>query len=133
MSTALRLDDALVREAELEARLSKRTTPKQIEFWAEIGRVVAGELDPRDLIALTQGFARLRVEAAPGRQVDPDAVFASVRRERAAGSLPRRVTRAAVVYEASQTHPGQLDRVLPDGTRETGSFRDGEFHPSARR
>lgn len=133
MSTPLRLDDALVRQAELEARLSKRTTPKQIELWAEIGRVVVDELDQRDLVALTQGFVRLRVETTPSGPVDAEAVFAAVQSDRASGALADRVTRATVYYEASRTRPGLLDRVLPDGTRETGSFRDGEFLPVAPR
>ncbi len=36
--SALRLNPELVYEAELDARIQKRTTPKQIEYWAEIGK-----------------------------------------------------------------------------------------------
>ncbi len=131
MSTALRLDDDLIREAELEGRLNKRTTPKQIEFWADIGKQVAELVNPGDLIAVKQGFARLQVKSAPSTPVEPDEVFEALERDRANERLSALVTRASVYYEASRTQPGLLDRVRPDGTRETGHFRSGEFIPAA--
>jgi len=131
MATPLRLSDELVREAELEGRLSKRTTPKQIELWAEIGKQVAGLLKPGDLVAITQGFARLRVEATASQPVDPEEVLATVEQDRASGRLSAGVTRAPAYYEASRSHPGLLDRVQSDGTRETGRFHEGHFVPMA--
>src|SRR5690606_40635579 len=62
MATAIRIDDKLVREASAEAQLQRRSTPKQIEYWAEIGRIVAGEVSAEDLISIAQGNRRVRVE-----------------------------------------------------------------------
>nr|BBJ04579.1 hypothetical protein YBY_24280 [Marinobacter nauticus] len=42
MATAIRIDDKLIREALAEAQVQRRSAPKQIEYWAEIGRIVAG-------------------------------------------------------------------------------------------
>ncbi len=40
MATSVRLDDNFVEEAQLYAAVTKRSIPKQIEHWAEIGKIV---------------------------------------------------------------------------------------------
>ena len=130
MSIAMRLNDELVHEAEAEALIHKRTAPKQIEYWAQIGKSVARNATASDLLALMQGFARVQVKHNPSVPVNPDEVFAAVEQARQDGSLSRAVNRAQVRYEASQTHPGMLDRVLSNGHRDTGHFRHGEFSPA---
>lgn len=127
MSIALRLNNELVHEAEAEALIHKRTAPKQIEYWAQIGKSVARNASANDLLALMQGFARVQVNHIPSAPVNPDEVFAAVEQARKDGSLSRAVNRARVSYEASLTHPGLLDRVLPNGHRDSGHFRNGEF------
>ena len=129
MSIPIRLDDNLVREAELEGISHKRTPPKQIEYWAEIGRAVAYNLSSGDLLKLMQGFADVRVESRPSVNADPAEVFAALERDRQDGSLAQGVTQSKVWYEASKQKPGMLDRVQADGSRETGHFRNGEFVP----
>lgn len=39
MATSVRLDDKFVGEAQVYAEIHKRSVPKQIEYWAEIGRI----------------------------------------------------------------------------------------------
>jgi hypothetical protein len=129
MSTPIRLDDNLVREAELEGISHKRTPPKQIEYWAEIGKAVAHNLSSSDLFNLMQGFADIRIEARPSVNADPAEVFTALERDRQDGTLAQVVTQAKVWYEASKNNPGMLDRVQADGSRETGRFRNGEFVP----
>jgi len=130
MSIALRLNDDLVHEAETEALLNKRTAPKQIEYWAQIGKSVARNASASDLLALMQGFARVQVNHIPSAPVNPDEVFAAVEQARQDGTLRHAVSRSQVIYETSQTHPGLLDRVLPNGRRHSGHFRNGEFIPA---
>jgi len=129
MSIAIRLDEHLVREAETEALLHRRSTPKQIEYWAEIGRLVTDRVSANDLLGLVQGVAEVRVEFLPSSPVDADAVFAAVDEAREDGGLSREVSGAAVRYEASPGRPGLLDRILADGRRESGRFRNGQFIP----
>jgi len=129
MSIALRLDDALVQEAETEALLQRRSIPKQIEYWAQIGRVVTRTLSNNELLALTQGLAEVRLSPLPSPPVDAEAVFAAVEQARASGGLSSEVSRAELRYEASLAHPGLLDRVSADGQRQSGRFRDGAFIP----
>ena len=59
MTTAVRLDDTLVRHAAAEGAVHRRSTPKQIEYWAEIGRAVAGDVSAEDLIAILQGIGQV--------------------------------------------------------------------------
>ena len=127
MASPMRLDAALVRAAEAQGRLEKRSTPRQIEYWAELGRQLAGELSLEDVLAVRQGLARVRVEAVEVGPVDSDEVFARVDELREDVGLYEAVTEAPVHFEPSRSRPGMLDRVYPDGRRETGVFRDGEF------
>jgi len=129
MSIALRLSDDLVREAEVEALIHKRSSPKQIEYWAQIGKLVARSASSSELLALLQGFAKVEVNPLPTTPLDAGHIFATVDKARAQGGLTGVVSNAYVRYEASQSQPGFLDKVSPGGVRETGHFRNGEFTP----
>lgn len=127
MASPIRLDTALVRAAEAEGRLEKRSTPRQIEYWAELGQRLAAELSMEDVLAVRQGLARVRVEPVEAAPVTPDEVFARVEELRESGALYEAVTGADFHYEPSRSKPGMLDKVHRDGRRETGTFHDGEF------
>lgn len=129
-SNPLRLDAALVDAASAVAARHKRTVPRQIEHWAELGRVLEAMVDPAALLALQQGLARLVIEMAPSRPVDPSEVFANLERAREEGSLPQQASEARVRYQASAAVPGRLEQVHADGRRVIGDFRGGEFVPS---
>ena len=127
MSTAVRLDDQLIRAAEAEALSQKRSPPKQIELWAELGKRVAGSISSNDLNSILSGYAVVKVEPIATTPIDPATVFATVNRTRGDESLANMVSEASVRYEVSNKHPGLLDKVLADGTRETGYFSNGAF------
>ena len=127
MASPLRLDPRLVEQAEVEGRLHKRTVPKQIEYWAELGKSVQQVIDPETLVAITQGLVKVNLEPVVSFAADPDEVFEALARDRQEGRLSAEVTGASVYYEASRTHPGLLDRVSESGVRETGKFHNGEF------
>ena len=46
MATSVRLDDEFVDAAQVYAEATKRSTPKEIEHWAEIGRIAEDNPDP---------------------------------------------------------------------------------------
>lgn len=127
MSTPLRVKDGLFQDAEAEGSLMNRSAAKQVEFWAELGKRVAHSVSPTDMLALMQGIAEVQVEVAAPERVDPDQVFAAVDKARSSGQLGQQITRGHTYYEASLTAPGLLDRVTPDGQRQTGRFENGEF------
>jgi hypothetical protein len=62
MSNPLRLNPELIAAAERASLLQKRSIPKQIEFWASIGKAVENVIDYSDIFAILQG-----VEANPHR------------------------------------------------------------------
>jgi hypothetical protein len=45
MATSVRLDDGLVQDAQVYASAEMRFIPKQIEHWAQIGRIAEDNLD----------------------------------------------------------------------------------------
>ncbi len=129
MSIPLRLSDDLVHEAETEALLTKRSVPKQIEYWAAIGKAVAHTASNNDLLALVQGLAEVHIAPRNIGPIDADAIFAAVDQARESGALRRVISQAPLRYEASLTHPGLLDRIDAAGRRATGRFHNGEFIP----
>jgi len=128
MASPLRLSAALVEAAEKEGALQKRSAPKQIEFWAELGKAVDGVIDAADVVAVIQGLRKIKVEPVKSMAVDSRDVFDSLETIRESGGLAEKVTSAAVYYEASLSRPGLLDRVSSrTGERQTGQFHKGVF------
>ena len=127
MTTAVRLDDSLVRHAAAEGAVNRRSTPKQIEYWTEIGRAVADDVSAEDLIAILQGIRKVRVEPVVAESVSSDELWAEVDAARGSGELERSISRGRTVYQASGDKPGYLEAIYPDGSREVGEFRNGRF------
>jgi hypothetical protein len=124
----MRLDADLVEAAKREGSIKKRSAPKQIEFWAELGKAVEHVLDYNDIFAVIQGLKKVKVESVESVAVDPADVFNSLEDERKSKKLAQKVTSAAIYFEASRGQPGLLDRVnTATGERQTGRFYNGEF------
>lgn len=127
-TSPIRLNPSLIAAAEREGMVQKRSTPKQIEFWADLGRAVEQVIDLSDVLAIRQGLKRLKLEHVESVTVDPDDLFNDLEERSQTGSLSDDVTESAVYFEASKGHPGLLDRVdLATGSRQTGQFRNGAF------
>lgn len=127
-TSPIRLNPLLIAAAEREGMVQKRSTPKQIEFWADLGRAVEHVIDFSDVLAVRQGLKRLKLENVESVAVDPKDVFADLEKRTQGGSLANDVTASPVYFEASKGHPGLLDRVdLTTGSRQTGQFRNGTF------
>lgn len=127
-TSPLRLDSTLVAAAKREGTINKRSAPKQIEFWAELGKAVEQVLDFNDIFAVIQGLKRVKVESVKSEAVDPTDIFNSLEVSRKSEKLAEKVTSAAFYFEASRRRPGLLDRVnTATGERQTGRFYNGEF------
>jgi len=124
----LRLNQELVSAAERAGMVQKRSVPKQIEFWATLGKAVENVLDYSDIFAILQGLKKINVEPVDPVGVAPEDVFAALEKQRDDGNLSEHVTKATIYYEASRSHPGLLDQVnSATGERKTGQFTNGEF------
>ena len=80
MTIPLRLDDDLVSAAAQVGSIQKRTTRKQIEFWAELGKAVEPLLDITDVYAIIQGLKKINVEPVTSTPVASNDVFNSLER-----------------------------------------------------
>ncbi len=127
-TSPMRLDSALVTAARREGSINKRSAPKQIEFWAELGKAVEQVLNYNDIFAVIQGLKKVKVESVKSVPVDPADIFSSLEDRRKSGELAEKVTSAAIYFEASRKLPGLLDRVnTVTGERQTGRFHNGEL------
>jgi hypothetical protein len=61
--------------------------------------------------------------------MNPEQAFEVLERERLSGRLAKAVSSASLRYQASQTKPGWLEQITPDGRRRLGRFRNGVFEP----
>lgn len=130
-SSPVRLEADLMAAAKLSGSLFKRSASEQIEYWASIGRNVADILNPNVLLDITNGVAKLKVEAVEFDGVDADAVFENLESDRTEGKLEDSLgTISGVRYQASETHKGFLEQISPDGKVVTGKFNLGEFIPA---
>ena len=77
-TSPIRLNPSLIAAAEREGMVQKRSTPKQIEFWADLGRAVEHVIDFSDVLAVRQGLKRLKLENVESVAVDPEDVFADL-------------------------------------------------------
>lgn len=131
MSMPIRLDQNLVRLAAAEAALNHRSTPRQIELWAELGQLIAGKISSEDLLALTQGLMELRAERIKNAPVDTDSLWRQLESDRRSGALAQGVKSNRIVYQAHPDHPGYLEEIKPDGSRRVGRFQNGRFVESS--
>lgn len=130
-SSPVRLERDLMEAAKATGALFHRSSAEQIEYWADLGRRLSGVLDPAVMLALKAGFATLSVEQVTPKEINPDDVFANLKRKSADGALSTAIAGQNVRYQASKTCPGMLDRVSPDGSIEVGEFINGTFNPIA--
>lgn len=122
-SSPIRIDAALLDSAAAEASREHRTPPKQIEYWANLGRAVDGLLSRAEIVALRAGL--LHLEPSSSGPVDPDEVFGHVERDR--DQFAQELTLSGVAYQASRSRPGYLEAVYPDGRVVIGLFENGQF------
>lgn len=65
MAISVRLDDDFVEDVKIHSAASHRTVPKQIEYWAKIGRIV--EDNPDLPYSFIQDVLLAREEVAAGK------------------------------------------------------------------
>ena len=130
-ASPVRLQQDLMQAATVAGERQHRSAAEQIEYWASIGRSVGNQVDADSLLAISTGLARLKVEAVSAPTLNPDEVFAALEHEREAGTLASSVTNSPVRYQASTSHPGQLEQISTDGQVVVGQFSKGVFTPMA--
>ena len=128
-ASPVRLQQELMQSATLAGARHHRSAAEQIEYWATLGRQVAGVLDPDKLLDVLSGLAAVRVEPVTTAAVAPEQAFAALEQQRRSGQLSGAVSSAALRYQASTAHLGFLEEIASDGRRRLGQFRHGVFEP----
>ena len=128
-TSPVRLQQELMQSATLAGARHHRSAAEQIEYWATLGRQVAGVLDPDKLLDVLSGLAAVRVEQVTTAAVGAEQAFAALEQQRRSGQLSGAVSSAALRYQASTAHPGFLEEIASDGRRRLGQFRHGVFEP----
>jgi len=126
-ASPVRLESNLMNEAKVAGSVLHRSAAEQIEYWANIGRKVSKVIDPETLLALNAGLVKIAVTETPQVIADPEAVFASLDRDRDSGALSEAISAKDIRYQASTAQPGLLEQVHPDGQILVGQFVNGEF------
>ena len=129
-NSPVRLDAALMEEATQAGRLFHRSAAETIEYWASLGKRLQRLIDPEILLEIQAGALQIDVKPVQVGRVAPESVFASIEARRASGELNSFRARDKPVYQASQSHPGLLEQIMPDGTVSVGSFVEGQFRPA---
>ncbi|QIL91265.1 hypothetical protein GNX18_16840 [Microbulbifer sp. SH-1] len=129
-ASPIRLDQDLMDSAAHAALIESRSVAEQIEYWARIGRVASRFLTPSDITLLVTGGVQLTLKVKPYVTPDPKQVFDAVEAAQNSGDLASSVTGASVRYQASKTHPGELERIDDLGKVTVGTFQGGKFQPT---
>ncbi len=125
---SIRLNTDLIFQAQSAAAVQCRSIPNQVEYWANLGRVISSVIGIEDAFAILQGLKYLRIEPTQTISIDSDTVFNNLEADRAKGFVDKPITSAPFYFEASQKMPGLLDRVNSQtGERKTGKFVTGKF------
>jgi hypothetical protein len=118
ISQPVKLSDEFVLDARLAAEVWGRSLAGQIEFWAQLGRVIEPLLSGTKALALRQsGKAKPISECL--RSVDSSEGRRRVAEYLAAQPFPP--------FEAAAGRADLLVRIEADGTRTVGRFVDREF------
>ena len=125
---SIRLNTDLISHAQSAAAVQCRSIPNQVEYWANLGRIISSVIGIEDAFAIIQGLKKLRVESTVTAPIDSDTVFNNLEADRAKRFVDKAITSAPFYFEASQKRPGLLDRVdSVTGERKTGRFANGKF------
>lgn len=116
MQKPIRLNDTLVADAELYGAIEHRSAPKQLEYWASLGKLVAAKLKPEDSLALLQGFLDVRLVESDPTDFEMDDILGSLEADRSSRTLANAVSESAFRYGIDPANPKQLVRMDRKGT-----------------
>ena len=126
-ASPIRLQKDLMDDAALTGKRYHRSASEQVEYWASIGRRISDVIDPDTLLSVAAGLVRVQVEPVYGQAINPELVFQNLERERKQGTLADKITTSAIKYQASNAHPGYLERIDENNCTTIGQFKEGKF------
>ena len=118
MSQPVKLSDELVLDARHASEVTDRTIAGQIEYWAQLGRVIEPFLQEDQALALRRSGAVKPLSECL------DSVDTDQGRRRVAEHLQ---SQPFPHYEPAPDAPGMIVRIEADGTRTVGRFVNRQF------
>jgi len=129
-ASPIRLQQDLMDKAIIEAELFNRSAAEQVEYWAGIGRRLSHVVESDTLLSISAGLATVHVEPVETQPVNPLSVFKNMEKQRKKGALTEMIkSEGQPRYQASEQHPGHLERIEANGQVVVGLFQNGEFTP----
>ena len=130
-ASPIRLQQDLMDNATVEGELFNRSAAEQVEYWAGIGRRLSNVVESDTLLSISAGLATVHVEPLKTRPIEPEGVFNRLEQQRESGVLTEIIKQGGQHprYQASNQHPGYLERIEPDGQVVLGQFSNGAFTP----
>lgn len=126
-SKPLRVSNELYLQAESAGDTHKRSVSKQVEFWAELGKIAEQTLTVQEVNDLLHGKAKVETRPLKSPSVDFDEVFNELEEDRKAGLLTSQVLTSKEWYRLSKERPGYLEKVSTSGDVQVGKIKNGEF------
>ena len=127
-ASPIRLQQDLMDNATVEGELFNRSAAEQVEYWAGIGRRLSNVVESDTLLSISAGLAKVHVEPVHTQAVDPESVFNTLEQQRESRALTEMIKQGGHPrYQASNEHPGYLERIEPNGQVILGQFSNGVF------
>lgn len=123
----VRLSDPFYKRMYVAAKINSRSVPKHLEHMVNIAESISGRVTREELLDVQSGLRKIVVEKIEAPRVDKGALFGSLEIMRDSGTLSQAVSSAETKYQASPSHPGYLERINNDGSRDAGMFKGGKF------
>ncbi|WP_038013004.1 TA system antitoxin ParD family protein [Terasakiella pusilla] len=129
MSSSVRISERLFQAAYQKGKIECRSTAKQIEYWAEIGRTVerhAG-LTAMDLLQISSGAKTLIIEEMDVSNISSSTILELIEQDKASGDFQKDILKNGPIYQRCLTNTNYLEQIHPDGSTKIGNFVDGCF------
>jgi hypothetical protein len=104
----------------------------QVEHWIKLGRVVEAILGNEEVKVLKENLPFfLKQVSAQSVELKIVSTLTQIMLSPDREAVKAKILAPGVpVYEADPAHPGKVIRIMPDGTKASGRFKDGVFTSS---
>jgi len=126
-SKPLIVSDTLYFQAESVGDVHKRSVSKQLEFWAELGKIAEQNLTRQQVDDLLHGRAKVETKPLESVYVGFNDIFNELENDRKNGTLASQVVTSSEWYRLSEKHPGFLEKINRSGDIIIGTIQDGKF------
>jgi hypothetical protein len=124
----MRLDSALVTDAQAIASTMHRSTAEQIEHWSALGQRLSEALTAQQIAQFLTGIGQITFVQSEHEPIYVMALSEKVEKDSQSGALAQELlSKGHTLYQPSPQGNGILEAIKPDGSRVLGAFKNGVF------